>query len=394
MLLLLALACGARNAPPPPVAEAGPVVLPSAGAAADLAAARAFSATRPPYERPFDDGTGALSAAACGACHTEIYAAWQRSTHARAWTDVQFQAEITKSGNRWLCLNCHTPLRTQQDRLAVGIIGDDVEQPRLVENGAFDPALRAEGITCAACHLRDGVIHGPGLPDSAAPHAVVADPDFVGATLCLRCHEAEVTYPGKSFACAFDTGATWAAGPAAAAGKACPDCHMPRSEAPAALGGPTRSVAQHGWPGSGIPKSADHQPLPFEPGLDLQAIWRGDTVQVTATNARAGHSLPTGDPERWIALSLTFTDAAGQTRGPGWSARIGQTWRWWPEAVRIADERIPAGGARSWTVSAPAGATEGLLVATSNRISAETAAYHQLGDYPRAVETHRLWLRP
>ena len=68
-------------------------------------------------------------------------------------------------------------------------------------------------------------------------------------------------------------------------------------EAPAARGGPTRSVAQHGWPGGGIPKSADHQPFPFAPGLDLEAVWLGDTVQVTATNARAGHSLPTANCE-------------------------------------------------------------------------------------------------
>lgn len=398
MWTLLLLACGPRSGPDTPSPPTGPLMEQSQGEAADLAAARAFSASRPLYEQPLDEGalpdTGSLSAAACGACHVDHFADWQRSTHARAWTDAQLQAELTKSGNRWLCLNCHSPLRVQQDLLAIGLVDGDVERPRLVANPDFDPDLRAEGVTCAGCHVRQGVIHGPGHPGRSAPHAVKADPAYASGALCLRCHQAEVTYPGKGFACAFDTGATWAAGPAAAAGQGCVDCHMQTTTRAVALGGPLRSVAQHGFPGSGIPKSADHQPVDFAPGLDLEAVWQGPTVTVRSINARAGHSLPTGDPERWVALRLTFTDAAGAPTGEPWTRRIGQTWRWWPEAERLADDRLPAGGRLEDRVPVPEGAVAATLIAESHRLSAETAAYHKLEDIPRMIETHRLHLTP
>ena len=51
----------------------------------------------------------------------------------------------------------------------------------------FDAALQRESITCAACHVRDGVILGP-FDDSAAPHPTKFDPSFRTAQFCSRCH--------------------------------------------------------------------------------------------------------------------------------------------------------------------------------------------------------------
>ena len=42
-------------------------------------------------------------------------------------------------------------------------------------NQDFDQALREEGITCAGCHVRDGVILGP-FDDAVAPHPTQFDP--------------------------------------------------------------------------------------------------------------------------------------------------------------------------------------------------------------------------
>ncbi len=405
-VLLWGIACGGRGGDgpeEPPVAEPAPVepaplIQPSQGLAADLQAANAFTASRPLYEQPLGSGLDpipgvpSLSARACGACHAELYAEWKTSTHAHAWVDPQFQAEITKSGNRWLCLNCHTPLRVQQDLWPVGLQGDDVELPILVEAPVYDAALREEGITCAACHVRQGEIWGPGLSDSRAPHPVRASEAYRTNEVCERCHQALATYEGKDFVCTFDTGGEWAAGPYPAEGKGCSDCHMPMVERPAAAGGPAREVRQHWWRGAGIPKAPGvEQPVEANPpGLDLAAKWAEDRLTVVMTNAGAGHRLPTGDPERWVQVDVHFVDAQGAAIGDPWSHRIGQTWTWWPAPEKTGDNRLAPRESRSESVVVPDGAAAARLVASSHRMTAAIAEYHHLGDYPRQVVTHRL----
>src|SRR5262245_33231319 len=176
-----------------------------------------FYATRPLFEQPFaaqrpPRGLAGLSAAECGRCHVEIYREWQQSVHAQAWTDAQFQAEFAKQpGVQWMCVNCHTPLRNQLDSLVVGLRGGDVERPVRRMNRDFEPALKEEGITCAACHVRGGAVEGP-FGDTRAPHPVRFNPDFRRPDLCLRCHQAVQAYPGKNFVCTFQTGDEWRAG--------------------------------------------------------------------------------------------------------------------------------------------------------------------------------------
>jgi len=398
---------GACKATPPEAAEPaaaplGALVVPSEGLQADLAATEAFLDTRPRYERPLREsglsgvpGVGALSAEACRACHAEIYDEWRVSVHSQAWLDPQYQAEIAKSGNRWLCLNCHTPLLIQHDRWPRGLLEGDVERPVLTDNPSFDPRLRDEGITCTACHLQDGVIHGPGLPraegDPAPPHAVVADPRFQGPDLCLECHQAEAIYEGKTFICTFQTGDEWRAGPYDDEGRTCVTCHMPPIERPAARGGPVRTVRRHWWRGAGIPKSVDRSTPPEAnpPGLDLTAVVDDAALQVTMTNANAGHRLPTGDPERWVQVDVQFF-AGGTAIGTPWSHRMGQTWEWTAPPRKLADNRLAPRESRVQRVAIPPGATRAVVVAASHRISAEVATHHRLGDYPRSIETHRL----
>jgi len=150
--------------PAPAPLPQGKVVVPSEGLEADLAATRAFLATRPHYERPRGEGLSAveglpsLSATTCAACHLEIYEEWRASVHAAAWTDLQYQGEIGKSDSRWLCLNCHTPLLVQQDLWPRGLVDGDVDRPIVSNNPVFDAALREEGITCVACHLAEAAI--------------------------------------------------------------------------------------------------------------------------------------------------------------------------------------------------------------------------------------------
>ena len=156
-------------------------------------------------------GVGSLSAAQCGACHTGIYEEWKVSTHALAWQDLQFQQEIQKSGNRWMCVNCHTPMLAQQERWPRALVDDDVEHPVVTQNPSFDASLQHEGITCGACHVRDGRIQGPGLEGASPPHEVDVGIELQSEAICLRCHQATATYPGKGFVCVFNTGQEWEA---------------------------------------------------------------------------------------------------------------------------------------------------------------------------------------
>ena len=363
----------------------------------DLQRSRGFFSTRDEMETPLTytveapAHSGDLSAKSCGGCHSEIYAEWSVSTHAAAWWDPQFQQEIGKSDNTWLCLNCHTPLPAQKEFWPVGLVDGDVERPRLVASPIFNPALREEGITCAGCHVVDDVIIGPGLADSTAPHPVQADPRFRSTAVCERCHQAVATYEGKMFVCTFNTGEEWREGPYASGGKGCIDCHMPRVERPAANGGPVRSVARHWWRGAGIPKKAGAHPpleaLPF--GLGLSASWTDD-LKVEVHNEQAGHMLPTGDPERWIQIDVVFTDAEGSITGEPWRHRLGQRWEWWPAPKKLGDNRLAPQERREIAVPTPDTANHATVTASSHRMTEEIAEFHHLTKYPLSVVTHEI----
>ncbi len=404
-LLLALLACSGCNKPAPAPAPAPsgplpPVTVESQGLEADLARTEAFLDTRPTYERPFRvtgleqvEGLADLSSNTCKACHDAIHAEWTTSVHAQAWIDPQYQKEIAKSGNRWLCLNCHTPLLTQMDRWPVGLQNGDVESPELVENPAYDEALRDEGITCAACHVQGDAIHGPGLgPDggpSDAPHKVVVDPQYRDGSLCLRCHQAEATYAGKTFVCTFQTGDEWKAGPYDDEGTTCVTCHMPTSERPVVPWGEPKTVARHWWRGAGIPKIAGRYPPPEANafGLEVETKVEGGELVVDYRNAHAGHMLPSGDPERWVQIDVRFEDDAGPVGEP-WQHRIRQEWVWEAPPRKVADNRLAPREGRTARIPVPEGATVAVVEASNHRISKENADYHHLGDYPRSVVVH------
>ena len=65
---------------------------------------------------------------------------------------------------------------------AVALVEEDVEQPVYVKNPDFDGEFRDEGITCAACHVRDGAVEGPtGIATEA--HATRQDDRFLDETI-------------------------------------------------------------------------------------------------------------------------------------------------------------------------------------------------------------------
>ena len=380
--------------------------------AACLAARPAdFYATRPPFERPLPPqrvprGLKTLSSEECGSCHVGFLREWRQSVHAQAWSDLQFQGELHKQpGVAWLCVNCHTPLRDQIDSLVVTLRDGDVERPLRRPNPGFDSALRREGITCAACHVRDGAVEGP-FGDSRAPHAVRFNSAFRSADLCLGCHQAVQAYPGKNFVCTFRTGDEWRAGPQAGRGQICQDCHMPEVRRPLVAGGPVRRTGLHGWIGSHLRKGDETSPALWDsmaarlpPGIALRAdpgprpaAGALTTWRVSAVNAHAGHRLPTGDPERGVWIELAAIGEAGDTLARS-GHRIEQRYQWTPVVKQLADDRLAPGESTTVTLRyrAPAGPYRLVARALNSRISDANADYHRLRpSYPRRAEVARV----
>ncbi len=345
----------------------------------------------PPLAAPLPGTTG-LSAASCGGCHAEIAAEWRASTHAHAWVDAQFQQELAKDPQvAWLCINCHTPLANQQAQLSVP--GATVRSPVQGANPLFDPALQAEGVTCLSCHWRPEGIATPHA-NVAAPHPTVFDPELRTEASCTGCHQA-VARLEDALVCTFNTGAEWSE---ARPGKSCPDCHMPRVDRPSVAGGKVRDGARHGFPGSLIPKDAwsPEEAAVFadwKPGVEARvelgrglATGGGASPQVATVlleNVRAGHMVPTGDPERYLELNLEIHDATGQpVATEQW--RLGQQWEWWPVARKLGDNRLAPGEIRRFELAFPPLEGGGSLHLSLDhvRISPENHAHHKLGAYP------------
>lgn len=313
-------------------------------------------------------GGGALGvkAADCMPCHRAIHDAWKQSTHATALRDLQYLAEIAKPDSpRWLCLNCHVPVQNQRRHLVTPSTrlqdrGHDLRFLEGIPNPGFDAAMQAESITCATCHVRPddagrSVVVGPRGDAERSPHPVREDRAALRG-VCIRCHSPGPARLTPTFFCWFETAEELAAGPHAGK-KDCVDCHMPRGD---------DGRAQHHWLGGGVPKWYDAYDgllaRGWKPGLEVEPaevsrVDGGVRAKVTYANARAGHRLPTADPERFILLEAALVDPAGVTIARE-RLRIGQRWDWGDLATgrparRIADDRLAPGERRTWAVTLP-----------------------------------------
>lgn len=369
--------------------------------------ARRFYASQPRYLQPIPtttvpEGLIDLTAESCGKCHREIYEEWRISTHARALEDdPQFMAELGKSTKpnhdvSWMCLNCHTPVENQLMRLVTSLEGGRWDRPVYVNNPGFDEKLAKEAITCATCHVKDGVVLGP-WGDSIAPHPIRAEPSLLTVEVCTQCHQAKAEFPEINLACTFDTGSEHAASPYAADGQTCQSCHMPEVERRLTDDElqPVRKTRRHWFGGSLIPKKPEFEAeiakirKEYPDGLALKWVnlparfagSRATVVKVELTNANAGHLLPTGDPERFILVKLEARDAATGAVLATKEERIGAVYEWWPKVKKLSDNRLKPKEARTLELAIPAPARGGVklsLVASKWRISEENLRFHGL----------------
>ncbi len=268
----------------------------------------------------------------CG-CHSTFVEQWSQSMHAQALTDPIFNtkvAEADKATNGALgpvCRTCHGPAATMTGEIA---------------RGGQLSANTANGIGCMFCHQVDGIKDGrPGntshlvkldgvrraqLKDPAAPHPAAYSEIQEKAEFCGACHNVDHPVNGMHLESTYDE---WKAGPYAAQGVVCQDCHM--STEPGVIG-PTSGQAAGGakqrdniyqmtFVGGQVAlgpsevaiarlKSAAEVKLE---GSDIVAPGESAAVTVTIANVGAGHYLPTGLTEvRQMWLEVFSVDGAGK----------------------------------------------------------------------------------
>ncbi len=303
-----------------------------------------------PYQK-IPEGIDSLRAESCGTCHREIYEEWKTSIHSRAYEDPFFQAYWKKDRNIWVCLNCHTPLENQQPTLIKEIPRGRVEKAIQVPNPHYDPEYQKEAITCAACHVREGVIMGP-FDDSVAPHPTKFDPSFRTTQICYRCHNVVsgpaqlyrvgpcgtyAEYEGKFFM--------------QERGMICQSCHMPEVERPVANGGPIRQGRRHLWRGGHDPEMIKRA-VAVQVKTDPVTPKAGEQVRFTLTliNAGAGHKIPTGDPDRHFTVEFSVQDQQGKILDRQ-TDTMGRWILWQPAIVELYDNRLLPLASRDYTFS-------------------------------------------
>jgi nitrate reductase cytochrome c-type subunit len=340
-------------------------------------------------------GTIGIDAGTCRACHPDNYSEWNKSTHRYALRDPQYLAELAKdSSPRWLCLNCHIPNANQRDYLVdddtrLLSTGNDLRTIDKRDNPRFDKKLQREAITCATCHVRPGknglgVIIGP-RGDTQAPHVTRADKQGLH-DVCLQCHSPGHSQLTPTFVCWFETSEELGAGPYAGKND-CVDCHMPLVERSVTPGSPVRQTRQHHWLGGGVPTTyglygslVEHG---WRPGLDVDTQLDGTKVSVTLRNERAGHKIPTADPERHFLVRARLLDDKGAELARA-TERIGQQWDYGDNktnrvAHRVQDNRLGPKESRVWKPALPAAAFARaktiVIDALHVRLSPDNAAY-------------------
>lgn len=310
---------------------------------------------------------GKLSAKECAVCHQDFYDEWQTSIHSQAWVEPYFQTDWKFDGEQHSCRLCHTPLDKQQPDKVLGYRDTDKWDPITEKNSEFDIGLQHEGVTCAACHYREGKILGI-YGNTSAPHPVkkLDDPNQV----CIRCHIVEgerwdtfFRFPPcgtvaeiKATAGESDTsnkaqviGSTGEQLIAKNSTLGCVDCHMPLLKRAIVKGGIERQTRQHLWRGG-------HDNQMVKNALDIkvskQKLKGKRVLTLSIVNTGAAHFVPTGTPDRHLTIKLMVLDKQNKILNEDIHI-IRRTVMWRPFIVDLKDTRLRRGQPRSYKIEIP-----------------------------------------
>lgn len=303
------------------------------------------------------ENLGNLKAEECAVCHREFYTEWRTTMHSQAWTDPYFQADWKFDNSQHICRSCHTPLDRQLPHKVLGYRDRDKYDPIMEDNPDFDPELQHEGVTCAACHYRDGKIVGV-LGNTNTPHPVKKLDS--ANEVCVRCHVVEgdrwdtfFRFPPcgtvAEIQSSGDSGNnTGELSVQDIASLGCVECHMPAVERPLVEGGVVRNARQHLWRGGHDPemvKKAFTADLFEETPIENEK--RVFTFEITNTGTR--HYLPTGTPDRHLTISLRLLNAQGNIIKEQ-NHKLKRTVMWRPFIVDLWDTRLPYGELRQYSM--------------------------------------------
>ncbi len=188
-------------------------------------------------------------------CHADVAAQFAQSRHAHSHSNPTFQRgyQLEPAAR---CMNCHSPLR------------------RLGESG----------ITCAVCHVRDGVVLSS-RESPKSPHAVRVEPGLRDGTLCRGCHQFDFTRRALPMQ---NTCEEWRAYAAAGGRETCVSCHMR----------------------DGHFFANAREPRVLAASLSASARVLDDgRVELSLGLVGVGHRLPTGDVFRTLTVEISSPTA-------------------------------------------------------------------------------------
>jgi hypothetical protein len=297
-----------------------------------------------------------LSAESCATCHQEFHKEWQTTIHSQAWTDPYFQADWQFDDAQHSCRLCHTPLDRQQPDKVLSYRDADKWDPVLENNPDFDSNLQHEGVTCAACHYRNGKILGV-FGNTNAPHEVekIEDPNQI----CVRCHIVEgerwdtfFRFPPCGTVAEIESTLAESGEISASSTRTlgCVECHMPLLKRPLVAGGAIRDTRQHLWRGG-------HDPEMVKKALTVEFTevvnsWGNRKFRLILTNTGAAHYVPTGTPDRHLTVRLRLLDEQGRVLKEQ-NHTIKRTVMWRPFIVDLWDTRLPRWKPRHYDLQVP-----------------------------------------
>ncbi|TNE51264.1 MAG: hypothetical protein EP343_04010 [Deltaproteobacteria bacterium] len=289
-----------------------------------------------------------LSAQQCKGCHRSVYRQWKKSRHAKAWTNRLFSVAFHHSPYQW-CVHCHAPLLEQKkhvrgvwnrhrkmssrQRIAKQNPSTRPTNPRTLaalkhapNHHALEKALLREGINCASCHWRNGVLLAAKRPSKAAQnaHPIRWEPKLKRASFCAGCHQfnftKKLTEPTQVMKTPVqNTYHAWQESFARKKGHTCQSCHMKEGE--------------HSMPGA-------HSLAMLRRAIRPNIRWKSSrTLTVQLASQHVGHAIPTGDPFRRLVLEVC-PSASCKTVWSRTTLRKTFVFRK-GEWVKLRDSRIP-----------------------------------------------------
>ncbi len=291
-----------------------------------------FPDTLPIDVGPAVAGLANRSAQACRACHPVAHAGWSSGPHGRPMSEAMRRAVADASIPG--CATCHLPLLDQHDEIPTWK-RTDVPGER---NPGWDATLRTEGVTCAACHVRDGriLVATEDAARQVAPHPMAYAEELTDERACAACHQ--LTWPGAD-APLYDTVGEWSRSVWQAAGVGCSDCHL-------------SGVAPHAEAGDSA------RAFSLVVRLSRRRVVRGgEPVRATITlqNTGAGHAMPSGSPFRGYRVTARITKPGRRTTLGSFGQLVADLERSLsdtPPWTTISDTRLPAGGERTFSYEA------------------------------------------